>query len=189
MGQGMWMTSCPEAMGWGFWDLKKTVSWDLDLDEASWFFGPGWGRSSYELRGVHTRWLSQWVENWQCTNSQHSKKLCLSLLMSENLKLKKGNKSFIPEPEESRQVFWVFSDSYMHNECFRMFYISICICSWTIWTFYACEYIYIYIYTYNAVSSRQRLCRYCYMDAPHGRLRSGWRGGWTEITQECWEQY
>ena len=24
------------------------------------------------------------------------------------------------------------------------------------------------------------------MDAPHGRLRSGWRGGWTEITQECW---
>ena len=26
-------------------------------------------------------------------------------------------------------------------------------------------------------------------DAPHGRLRSGWRGGWTEITQECWEQY
>ena len=26
------------------------------------------------------------------------------------------------------------------------------------------------------------------MDAPHGRLRSGWRGGWTEITQECWER-
>ena len=23
----------------------------------------------------------------------------------------------------------------------------------------------------------------------HGRLRSGWRGGWTEITQECWEQF
>ena len=25
----------------------------------------------------------------------------------------------------------------------------------------------------NAVSSRQRLCRYCYMDAPHGRLEAG----------------
>ena len=31
------MTSCPEAIGWGFWNLKKTVSWDLGLDEGSRF--------------------------------------------------------------------------------------------------------------------------------------------------------
>ena len=33
MGLGMWITSCPEAMGWDFCDFeKKAVSWDLDLD-------------------------------------------------------------------------------------------------------------------------------------------------------------
>ena len=72
------------------------------------------------------RWLSQWVESWWCMKSQHSKKLCLSLLMSENLKLKKVNKSFVPEPKESRQVF-------------RVFQIPICV--WTLWKFYACEYL------------------------------------------------
>ena len=36
--------------------------------------------------------------------------------MSKNLKLKKVNKSFVPEPKESRQVFRMFSDSYMHNK-------------------------------------------------------------------------
>ena len=55
MGLGMWMTSCPEAMGRGFWvifEKKKAVSWDLNLDETSWFFGPGRGQSSgvYETR-------------------------------------------------------------------------------------------------------------------------------------------
>ena len=35
MGLGMWMTSCPEAMGWDF--EKKAVSWDLNWDGASWF--------------------------------------------------------------------------------------------------------------------------------------------------------
>ena len=37
----------------------------------------------------------------------------------------------------------------------------------------------IYIYKYI----------YIYIYIPHGRLRSGWRGGWTKIIQECWEQY
>ena len=107
MGPGTWMTACPEAMGWGFSNLKKTVSWDLDLNKASWFFGPGWGWSSYELRDAHACWLSQWDESWWCTNSQHGKKLCLSLFMSKNLKLKKVIKSFEPELKESRQVFHV----------------------------------------------------------------------------------
>ena len=57
-----------------------------------------------------TRWLSQWVESWRYTNSQHSKKLCLSLslLMSENLKLKKVIKSFVPEPKRVVKCFVFF---------------------------------------------------------------------------------
>ena len=48
---GIWMTSCPETMGWGFWVVfEKENSWDLKLDEASW--DPNLGESSwvYEMR-------------------------------------------------------------------------------------------------------------------------------------------
>ena len=41
---------------------------------------------------------------------------------------------------------------------------------------------------WNAVSSRQRSHRYCYMDALHGLLQNGWRRSKTAITQECCEQ-
>ena len=53
--------------------------------------------------------------------------VCLSLLMSKNLKLKKVNKSFVPEPKESRQVFRVFSDSneYAYGHCERFLHIWI----------------------------------------------------------------
>ena len=52
----MWMMSCPEAMGWGFWvifEKKKTISWDSNsgsgspeswestLGEAGWFLDLG----------------------------------------------------------------------------------------------------------------------------------------------------
>ena len=47
--------------------------------------------------------------------------VCLSLLMSKNLKLKKVIKSFVPETKESRQVFRVFLDSYMHYEHYERF--------------------------------------------------------------------
>ena len=42
---------------------------------------------------------------------------------------------------------------------------------------------------WNAVSSMQRSCRYCYMDALHGRYINGWRKSLTATTQECCEQY
>ena len=106
MGLGMWITSCPEAMSWGFWDLKKALSWDLDLDEASWFSELTEARP-VGVYGMPTCWLSQWVESWWCTISQHRKKLCFSLLMLKNLKLKKVNKCFVPEPISC------FSDSYI----------------------------------------------------------------------------
>ena len=31
---GVWMMSCPEAMGWEFGDFEKDVSWDLTLGRA-----------------------------------------------------------------------------------------------------------------------------------------------------------
>ena len=50
--------------------------------------------------------------------------MCLSLLMSKNLKLKKLIKSFVSEPKESCQVFRVFSDSYeyAYEHCERFPY-------------------------------------------------------------------
>ena len=42
---------------------------------------------------------------------------------------------------------------------------------------------------WSAVFSKQRSCRYCYIDAPHGRWLNGWRKSLTAITQECCGQY
>ena len=40
---------------------------------------------------------------------------------------------------------------------------------------------------WNAVSSKQWSCRYCYMDALQGRCQSGWRKSLTASTIECCE--
>ena len=79
---------------------KKTVSWDSSLEEESWFSGACRDQTSSLRRGA-ARGGIRWKK-------QHKMKLCLSLLVSKNLKLKKVNKSFVPEPKESRQVFRVF---------------------------------------------------------------------------------
>ena len=117
MGLGMWMTSCLEATGWGFWDLKKKgVSWDSTLKEGSWFSGARRGQTSSLQRGA-TRGGIRW-------KSQHRKKLCLSLLVSKNLKLKKVIKSFVPEPRKSSSVSSVFGFlyAYEHYErCIHMY--------------------------------------------------------------------
>ena len=42
---------------------------------------------------------------------------------------------------------------------------------------------------WKAVSSKQRSCRYCYMDALHGRWLNGWRKSLTAATQECCKQF
>ena len=105
MRPGTLMTSCPEAMGWGFWNLKKNGELRLGLGRSKLIFGARRGQTSSLRRGA-----SRGGVRWK---SQQRKKLCLSLLMSKNLKLKKVIKSFVPEPKkESRQVFRVFSDSY-----------------------------------------------------------------------------
>ena len=81
-------------------------------------FGARRGQTSSLQRRPHV--VGVW---WK---SQHRKKLCLSLLMSKNLKLKKVIKCFVPEPKESRQVF-------------RVFRIPIRV--WSIWTFNEHMYI------------------------------------------------
>ena len=99
-----------------------------------------WARPDDLVRYGH-RTLVRWVEGWDLNSEQERrflvwprrdqlgsmkcaarllKKLCLSLLMSKYLKLKKVIKSFVPEP----------------ISCFL-----IPICVWTLWTFYACEYL------------------------------------------------
>ena len=42
---------------------------------------------------------------------------------------------------------------------------------------------------WNAVSSKQWSCRYCYMDALHGRWVNGRRKSLTATTQKCCEQF
>ena len=126
------MTSCPEVMGWGSsWFWIKAGSWDLDLDEAGWFLGPVRGQTVYGLRGARTHWLSQWVESWRWTNSQHSKN-CVSLSSCRKPKLKEGNKSFVPVPKES-SVFRVFRIP------MRMNFL------WTLWTFNTSVYMHLNI--------------------------------------------
>ena len=72
---------------WGFRGFeKKAVSWDLNSEQAIRFLARAEGSTKCAAR-AGVRW-----------KSQHRKKLCLSLLMSKNLKLKKVIKSFVPEP-------------------------------------------------------------------------------------------
>ena len=85
----------------GIWKKKKTVSWDLNSERVSWDSSLEEGSQFLVLP------RRDQLESTKCA-VRLLKKLCLSLLMSKNLKLKKVNKSFIPEPKESRQVFRVF---------------------------------------------------------------------------------
>ena len=94
------------------------MSWDLDLDEASWFFGPGRGQWVCGLRNAHARWLSQWVGSWRWTNSQHRKIVSLSPRV-ENLNLKKVIK-----------VSCLYQESY---QCFVFFGF---LCVWTSYEHY-----------------------------------------------------
>ena len=80
---GTWMTSCLETVGWEFWNLKKRTELKFDFRGRKLIF-----QSSPRPRGG-VRW-----------KSQHRKKLCLSLLMSKNLKLKEVIKSFRAEPKQ-----------------------------------------------------------------------------------------
>ena len=70
-------------------------SWDSSLEEGSRFLG-----------------------STKCA-ARFLKKLCLSLLISKNLKLKKVNKSFVPEPISC------FSDSYMRMNIMNILWTDV----------------------------------------------------------------
>ena len=118
------------AEDFGSW--KKTVNWDLNSERVSWDSSLQEGSRFLVLpRRDHlgstkcaARLLSQWVESWRCTKSQHRKKLCLSLLMSKNLKLKKVIKSFVPETKRVVRVSRIFRNSL-----------------WTFCVYFTCSYL------------------------------------------------
>ena len=129
------MTSCPKAIGWGFWNLKKRVSWDSTLEEGRQFSELAEVRPVW-VYGMPARWLSQWVESWWCTNSQHSKKLCISSCR-KTLNSKKLIKSFVPEPISC------FSDSDI-----RMNIMNV-LCMWISWSYFWTYICYKYISSLN----------------------------------------
>ena len=75
----------PEAMCWGFWNLKKTVSWDSTLEEDTWFSGARRGQTNSLRRGAARSGV-----RWK---SQHRKKLSLSPHV-EKPQTQKSNKKF-----------------------------------------------------------------------------------------------
>ena len=87
---------------------KKAVSWDLKLDEASWFLDLGeaspFGSTRCAAR-CRVRLNSQHNKNCVCLS------LCLSLGLSlspyvEIPKSQEGNKSFVPELKKVVSVSW-----------------------------------------------------------------------------------
>ena len=139
---GTWMTSCPEAMGWGFGNLKKkNSSLRFDARGRKLIFGARRGQTCSLRRGAAcggVRW-----------KSQHSKKLCLSLLMSKNFKLKKIIKSFIPEPKKRVVSISCFSDSYVYEHLWT-FSVTVWICQFH--GFVSWSYIFGREYITHAVS-------------------------------------
>ena len=136
------MTSCPEAQTILEFE-KKPVSLDLNSERVSWDSSLEEGSRFLGSTKCAARLLSQWVEGWRCTNSQHRKKLCPSLLMSKNLKIIKEIKSFVPETISS--VFG-FLDAL-----------------WTWWTFFTYMNIsYTHIWLCNIFSKEKYLHRLIY---------------------------
>ena len=90
-------------------------------------FGLGRSKSIFGARRGETRSLRRGAARggvrWK---SQHRKKLCLSLLMSKNLKLKKLIRSFVPEPKERVvSVLCVFGFVYAYAHYERFMHVNI----------------------------------------------------------------
>ena len=116
----------------------------LKFEKRSWLrFGLGRGKSIFgALRGQTSCLQRGAARGGVIWKNQHRKKLCLSLLMSKNLKLKKVIKSFVPEPKKRVvRVFRVFSDSYVYEHLWT-FSVSVWICLFHI----SVSQVYIYIF-------------------------------------------
>ena len=93
--------------------------WDFGSEQVSRF------PELAEARPVVCCWDSTWCGS---DGKVRIERNCVSLLMLKNLKLKKVIKSFVPEPKESRQVFRMFSDSYMSINILWTYHVFI---SWS----------------------------------------------------------
>ena len=109
MGSRTRMTSCPEA-GLRILRFEKKQELRFKLRTSKLIFGARRGETSWGLRSV---------PHVVGSDGKVSIKLCLSLLMSKNLKLKMVIKSFVPEPISS-----VFGFRYSMNICLFHVFIS-----------------------------------------------------------------
>ena len=109
------------------------MSWDLDLDEASYFLDLG---EASPVCGLRYACALVGSVSWELTmDEQSALKNGVSLSSCRKPKLKEGNKSFVSEPRES-SVFRVYRIPVRMN---------------ILWTFFTYPYIthtYIYIYIY-----------------------------------------
>ena len=115
--------------------LDESFELRFGLGRSKLIFGPGWGRSSYEMRGAHVHWLSQWFESWRWTNCHHRKIVSLSPRV-ENLNWKELIKVPYLYPE-SRRCFVFFGFlckwTFYASECFgRMLQLHILWDDWPI---------------------------------------------------------
>ena len=109
---GMWMMSCPEAMGWDFLViLNKSNELRFGLRQSELIFQT-WAKP---VQFVDCGALAciGWVSELRADDRQtvSIEKLCLSLLMSKNLNIKKVIKvSYLNQESVS-----CFSDSYVYE--------------------------------------------------------------------------
>ena len=152
---GMWMTSYPEAMGWGFWGIfeKKAVSWDPKLGELSWDYGVCthllgqwveiWNKRRRVDFRIWTRWVDFWAGRGQSSGLRDASRIVgsdetvsivkiVSLTRVENLKIKKVIKVFYLNYQESSvsrdsYTYERFTDPYTLHICtFHIFVLWVC---------------------------------------------------------------
>ena len=130
--QGMWMTSCSELMGWGFWDLKKkTGSWDSKLEEGSRFLI--WARPDQGSTGCpRVGWVSELRADDVLTVSIVRNCVSLSPHVGKPSNSKRWIKSFVPEPISS-----VFGFLYAYEHYTRKNITNI------LWTYVHYSYTYL----------------------------------------------
>ena len=123
----------PRSDGLRILEFEKNSGLRFGLGRSKSIFGARRGETSWGLRNVpRVCWVSESRADDVRTVSIVRNCVSLSPLMSENFKLKKVNKNFVPEPKESRQSVSSVSWIPMPNERFRTFYIFVCICTFHI---------------------------------------------------------
>ena len=99
----------PRSVGWGFWDLEKSVSWVPASEQESRDSELGKARRICALRASHVGWL----ESWRCKSSQHRKIVSLSL--SPHVKKPLNSKRWIKVSYLNQFCVFRFLNMFMNN--------------------------------------------------------------------------